>query len=304
MIASELKKMIQSGTTSIGAISSYGFDMPSCIKSPINVVYFNEVLGSKAEMIDTLFADFKAKLKTSVQNKSKNFIPAVAIHSPYSTHPFLIREVLKIAKANNYPVSTHFMESPEEKEWLNHSRGGFVDFFVNMLNQKSSLQSPSEFLNLFKHINTLSFTHCVEANNEELAIIKRLNASIIHCPNSNRLLNNSILNLDNTKGISLALGTDGLSSNHTLNLFEEMRNALYMHTKYKVENLAKQLLQASTSGGAKALGLYSKGELKVGNDADIITFNLPSTTNQLATSIILHTNKTKQTYIGGMNETI
>ena len=305
LIDYELNKMIQNGTTTIGAISSYGFDLDSCVKSPLNVVYFTEALGSKQDMIDTLFADFKAKLKNAQQNSKKNFIPAVAIHSPYSTHPFLIREVLKIATENKMAVSTHFQESQAENDWLNHSKGDFEQFFTGMLNQYKSLTKPSEFLNQFYKLDLpLSFTHCVMANEKELKQIKQLGATIIHCPNSNRLLSNSSLNLAYLNDIPLAIGTDGLSSNHTLNMFEELRSAMFIHNSFEPNELAIKLLTAATKGGAKALGV-PKGELKPNLDADIISFILPDTINDsedLATAIILHTSSTTHTYIGGKNE--
>jgi cytosine/adenosine deaminase-related metal-dependent hydrolase len=300
----ELQHMINNGTTTIGAISSHAFDLRSCVESPINVVYFTEILGSKAEMIDTLFLDFKEKLRSAKEFKSKNFIPAIAIHSPYSTHPFLIREVLNIARNENYTVSAHFQESQAESDWLNYSSGEFELFFKDMLDQHESFQKPSSFLYQFKGIENLSFTHCVKANKKELAQIKELGASITHCPNSNRLLNNAILNLSHIEDIPLAMGTDGLSSNHTLNMFEELRSALYMHTNFDPNDLSKKLLLASTSGGAKALGLHKKGILKENFDADIISFNLPDTVktlDNLSTAIILHTSKTNNTFIGGVN---
>ncbi|MCK5111256.1 MAG: metal-dependent hydrolase [Arcobacteraceae bacterium] len=301
LIDDELKKMLQNGTTTVGAISSYGFDMQSCIQTPINVVYFTEVLGSKPEMIDTLFLDFQAKLKSAITHESSNFIPAVAIHSPYSTHPFLIREVLQIAKQNNMAVSTHFQESQAENDWLNDSTGEFELFFKDMLDQHESFAKPSTFLYQFKDIENLSFTHCVQANQKELKQIKELGASIIHCPNSNRLLNNTILNLSYIEDIPLAIGTDGLSSNHTLNMFEEIRNSFFMHTNFDANHLAMKLLTAATSGGAKALGL-KKGILTKDFDADIISFKLPDTCTDiedLATAIILHTTKVQISYIQG-----
>ena len=305
LIDYELKKMVQHGTTTIGAISSYGFDMESCVQTPLNVVYFTEALGSKQDMIDTLFADFKAKLKTAQQNSSKNFIPAVAIHSPYSTHPFLIREVLKIAKEGKMAVSAHFQESQAENDWLNNSTGDFEQFFKNMLDQHKSLTKPSDFLNQFYNLNLpLSFTHCVQANQHELTQIKNLGASIIHCPNSNRLLTNATLNLSYLNDIPLAMGTDGLSSNHSLNMFKELRSAMFIHNNFEPNELAIKLLTAATKGGAKALGL-SKGELKKNLDADIISFILPDSINDsedLATAIILHTSSTTHTFIGGQNE--
>jgi len=304
LIDKELSKMIQNGTTTIGAISSYGFDMNSCINSALNVVYFTEVLGSKADMIDTLFLDFQEKLKSAISATSDSFIPAIAIHSPYSTHPFLIREVLNIARQKEMVVSTHFQESQAENDWLNYSTGEFEYFFKDMLDQHESFQKPSAFLHQFHDIKHLSFTHCIQANKKELAQIKELGASIIHCPSSNRLLNNSILNLSYIEDIPLAMGTDGLSSNHSLNMFEEMRNSFYMHSNFEVNKLATKLLTASTKGGAEALGL-NKGILQKGYDADIISFKLPDyveDADSLAAAIILHTSKTDKTYIRGNDE--
>ena len=230
LIEKELKKMLKTGTTTIGAISSYGFDLKPCLQTPLNVVYFNEVIGSKPEMIDTLFSDFKARLNTTLQYKSQRFIPAIAIHSPYSVHPFLLREVLQIAKEKELCVTAHFLESSEEKEWLQDNSGGFLEFFMKLLGQNQSVTSPLEFLEQFKGLRHLSFTHCVEANEEELEKIASLHAVINHCPTSNRLLNNTKLNLKKLGGIPFSLGTDGLSSNNSLSMFDELRNALMIHT--------------------------------------------------------------------------
>lgn len=301
-IEDKLTKMYKSGTTSIGAISSYGFEMQACINSAINVVYFNEVIGSKADMVDTLFTDFNARLSQSLSNKSKSFIPGVAVHSPYSVHPFLLRESLNVARQNNLSVTAHFLESHEEKEWLEKDSGGFLSFFENFLGQTSSVTTPLEFLNQFKNIENLSFTHCVEANKDELKKIKELDATINHCVTSNRLLNNSVLNLNNLKDINYSIGTDGLSSNNSLSMFDELRNALMMHSTSSLNDLASDLLVAATKGGAISLGL-NKGELSKDKDADMILFTLPDELKDetnLATHIILHTNEVEKIIIGGL----
>ncbi|MCI0500738.1 MAG: metal-dependent hydrolase [Epsilonproteobacteria bacterium] len=304
LIANELTKMIEAGTTTIGAVSSYGLDLEACLESKLNIVYFSEVLGSKSDMIDTLFSDFKQRLYLAQKKKSTRFFPAIAIHSPYSTHPFLIREVLKIAREENLPVSAHFMESRAENDWLNYSTGEFETFFKDMLNQHKSLQTPSEFLTAFKGIKHLSFTHCVEANEKEIAQIKDFGASIIHCPNSNRLLNNTVLNLGYLNDIPITLGTDGLSSNYTLDMFEEMKNGFFIHTNMDQSTLATQLILASTSNGAKSLGLENKGSLEIGKDSDLIIFKIPALEDKddLPSAIILHKTKIDETYIKGQNE--
>jgi cytosine/adenosine deaminase-related metal-dependent hydrolase len=306
LIDQKLRDLIKNGTTTIGAISSYGYELESCANSPMNVIFFNEVIGSKPDMIDTLFADFKARVKNSQAHDSDSFKSAVAIHSPYSVHPFLIREVLKIADQNQMPVTAHFLESDQEREWLDSSKGAFEDFFKNFLNQTRSLTTPEEFIKQFKNSTNISLTHCVEVDNHHLKMINKCGASIIHCPNSNRLLSKKTLNiesLDELNNINLAIGTDGLSSNYSLNLFDELRSALFMHTSIEPNALAQKLLYSATKGSAKALGVDDRGSIEKNKIADMILFDLDVESKEdIALHTILHEKNITHTFIRGKNE--
>ncbi len=301
LISLKLEKMKKTGTTTIGAISSYSFELEACLKSPINKVFFCEVIGSKGDMIDTLFADFKSRLNNAKKFASKNFIPAIAIHSPYSVHPFLVRETLNLARNENLAVSSHFLESREEFEWLHKDEGSFLEFFKNFLNQEKAVSKPMEFLNLFSNIKNLSFTHCVEASNNDLEKIRDLGASINHCVTSNRLLNNTKLDLDRLGEIPFTIGTDGLSSNNSLSMFDELRNALMAHYDKNVIEFSKKLIKAATVNGSRALGL-NKGVIGKDFDSDIISFSLPDNledVEDLYMQIILHTKFVDNVIIGG-----
>ena len=301
LISTKLDRMKKTGTTTIGAISSYLFDLEPCVQTPINTVFFCEVIGSKGDMVDTLFADFKDRLRNAKKFKSKNFIPAIAIHSPYSVHPFLVRETLKLAREEDLCVSSHFLESPEEFAWLHRDEGSFLDFFKNFLGQDKAVSKPMEFLNLFSNIKNLSFTHCVEASQVDLEKIKSLGASINHCVTSNRVLNNSKLDLSKLENIPFTIGTDGLSSNNSLSMFDELRNALMIHSDKNIVEFSKLLLKAATCNGAMALGL-NKGVLEKDFDADMITFQLPDEIedkDDLAMQVILHTKFVDKIIIGG-----
>lgn len=301
-ISKKLDMMLKTGTTTIGAISSYSYDLDACAKSAMNTVFFAEAIGSKMDMVDTLFSDFKARLSEIKSHASGNFFPGVAIHSPYSVHPFLVREALNLARADNLAVSTHFMESPEEKLWLNKDEGGFLEFSKNFLQQEKAVTKPLEFLNNFKNIKKLSFTHCVEANEEELLLIKELGGVINHCITSNRLLNNTKLDISALK-TAYSIGTDGLSSNNSLSMFDELRNVLMMHENKEINAFAAALLVSATKHGSDALGL-NKGILAKNFDADIISLLLPDSVEDeksLCTHVILHTKRVKNVIIGGLN---
>ena len=299
-----LDDMLKSGVTTLGNISSFGIDLLVCKKSKQKIVYFIEAIGSVALALDALYSDFKARVYEALDLKDEKFIPALSVHSPYSTHPIITKKVVELAKNKNLIISTHFMESYAERCWIDNANGEFKDNFFNNFNPdiKPMYKSGLEFLNFFDGVKTL-FTHSVFANESELEFIKSINASITHCPTSNRLLVNDKLNLQNIKekNILLSLGTDGLSSNTSLNLWDEMRNAIYLHTNDEIDSLAKTLILSSTNFGAKALSLKT-GQLDKNYQSDIISFcleEIPKNISNLCLQIILQTKSVDLIYING-----
>jgi cytosine/adenosine deaminase-related metal-dependent hydrolase len=295
-----VQMMLESGITTYGAISSYGMDLDIAASSPQNVVFFNELIGSQATMADALFTDFTARLDASKSIKREGFTPAVAIHSPYSVHPVLIKKALEMVKNEKLPLSAHFLESPAEKEWLEQSKGDFKKFFVDFLKQEKAVSDTKEFLSHFTEIPTL-MTHVVQAGNEELEILSRSKHTVVHCPISNRLLGNGAIDLNelDKHNIRWICATDGLSSNYTLNLFEEMKIALFMHHGTDLLTLAKRLLQSVTKDAAQALGLNT-GEIKEGKNADMLVLELTCKPNeQLPLHLLLHGYNISQIYING-----
>ncbi|MBS9778805.1 MAG: metal-dependent hydrolase [Campylobacteraceae bacterium] len=297
-----INEMIKSGTTTIGAISSAGFDLEVCAKSKAKVVYFNEILGSNPSSADVLFEDFKNRLHVSLEQKSEHFFPAISVHSPYSTHPILAKKALQIAKQKDMIVSTHFMESFAEREWLDEAKGDFVNFFAPFNPYAKPLLKPLEYIELFKE-NKVLYTHCCYANDEELEAIKVQNATITHCPRSNRLLGCKNLHVKNIldKNINLTLGTDGYSSNNSLSIWDELRAALFLHVDLPLLSLAKNLLLSVTQNSSKALGVNS-GSLEKGKDADFTAVSLeqiPEDLEQLPVQLILHVKKADKVFVNG-----
>lgn len=302
MIGLELEKMQKNGTTTIGAISSFGGDFEACQNSKLRTVFFTEILGSRPDSVDVLFEDFKARLRKSEEAESSLFIPAISIHSAYSTHPILIKNVLDIAREQNYAVSTHLLESFAERQWLDDGSGDFYDFFSNFSPYARPLCSAKEYIELFKDCAAL-FTHCVHASHEELEAIKTVDGAITHCPVSNRLLGVGTLDIQRVQNTlkGFTLGTDGLSSNISLSLWDEMRFALMAHPDVPLNELANSLLRAVTKNSAKALKLNT-GEVDKGKLADLIVTALPDTLSDedsLALQLILHTKTSKATIIEG-----
>ncbi len=298
-LKSAINQITRSGTATIGAISSFGSDLEALADSKLKSVYFVEAIGSNPSAIDALYADFKARFEGAKAFKSERFKPSVAIHSPYSIHPVFIKKVLEIARNENMPVSTHFLESREELEWLESGAGEFGEFMKAFNPHAKPMCEPLEFLEFFDEQKTL-FTHCVYADKAALEKIRSQGGTITHCPRSNRLLDGKMLDLKRVLelGVDFVLATDGLSSNSSLSLLDEARAALFMHENIKLYELAKMLFLGMTRNGAKALGLNS-GELSHGKCADIAVFSIPKEAKEPISALLLNAKEVTMLYIDG-----
>jgi cytosine/adenosine deaminase-related metal-dependent hydrolase len=297
------QEMLRSGITTFGAISSFGAELEICKKTPQKVIFFNELIGSNMAYVDMLYSDFLARLEASKEATEYGITPAIAIHSPYSVHPIVLNRALEVAKNENLKVSAHLLEAPSEREWLENGSGEFLKFFKKYFNTTKPVTSIDRFLESFNDIPT-HFTHVVHANERELDYIAEHGHSIAHCPRSNRLLGCGRLSIEKLikKGIPFSIATDGLSSNNSLNIFDELRSALMMHYKEDLHKLSKLLIDSVTSTPAKIFNLNS-GEIKEGKDADLALITLPNTPisiDDIPLYTILHTKEVSRLYIDGV----
>lgn len=296
-----IQTLLQSGVGFVGAISSYGYDLEALANSPLRVLYFNEAIGSKVEALDMLYQNLLARLQDSQRFSSHHFFPALAIHSPYSVHSKMLQKVLNLAKTQSLPLSVHFLESKEEREWLETKKGYFQGFFERFFHTKMQpFYTISDFLNSFRGLKPY-FVHCLEATHKDLEMIAKMQGKIISCPKSNRLLNNKILDLNLCKQSQIhpIFATDGKSSNDSLSLLDELRTALYAYMDYDLESLAKDLLLGVTYYAHKDSPLGIKaGSLKKGFLPDFAVFKTKAK-EQLALMLLLYAKKAEALYISG-----
>ncbi|RDU60910.1 aminofutalosine deaminase family hydrolase [Helicobacter sp. MIT 14-3879] len=289
----------KSGVGTVCAISSYDLDLELLLHANLRVIFCHEVLGANSKDFENQVLNLSARLEHSLNIKHALFQPALALHAPYSVHPKLAHYVIDLAAKYNLLVSTHFLESKQEYEWL-ESRSGYFKEFYSKYFQIQDLESfnKEEFLALFVDVRAL-FIHCLYADSKFKQEILRY-GSIVSCPRSNLLLNGKA-------GDNTIIATDGKSSNNDVNLLEEMRYTFFSTiAKYglesnDIESLAKEILYAVTCHSAQALGL-NNGVLQEGKDADIAIFKLDCENNkQLVTNFILHAKEADSLLINGVD---
>ena len=76
--------------------------------------------------------------------------------------------------------------------------------------------------------------HCVYMTDEEIALMAKSGASVAHCPRSNLKLGSGIARVADMlkSGVNVCLGTDGASSNNTLDMMTEYLCCLYVCVVY------------------------------------------------------------------------
>ena len=121
--------------------------------------------------------------------------------------------------------------------------------------------------------------HSIWLSDHEIDIIKETKAVPVHCPNTNMKISDGIPKIAQmlSKGIPVAMGCDGEASSGTKDMIREGKAGSYLQ---KAITLDPTVMDASTTfkmmtiNGAKALGYEDLGEIKEGNQADLILVNM------------------------------
>jgi 5-methylthioadenosine/S-adenosylhomocysteine deaminase len=117
-------------------------------------------------------------------------------------------------------------------------------------------------------------------SDEDIALMARVGASLVHCPYSNLKLACGIARVGamERQGINIAIGTDGAASNNRLDVLAEARLTALLakaETGDAAVFDAHRALRALTRGGADALGLGdSIGTIEPGKRADLVALDL------------------------------
>ncbi|MEW8973041.1 MAG: amidohydrolase [Tissierellaceae bacterium] len=189
----------------------------------------------------------------------------VAPHAPYTCSADFLLKTMELAKELDTGIHIHLSETKKELEDSIKSHG----------------KSPIKYVNdlgLFD-FHTIA-AHCVHIDDEDIDIISKKSVYPVNNPGSNFKLASGFAPVDKMlkKGIPVALGTDGSSSNNNLNMFEEINLAAIVNKAVNMDAIsvpAYSALEMGTLNGAKALDWEDDiGSIEVGKKADIILIDM------------------------------
>ena len=196
-------------------------------------------------------------------NKDSRIKIYASAHAPYTCNPDTIKLCVDLAKELNTGLHIHLAETLDEDTTIRETYG------------KSSTEYLED-LDVFDVPVVLA--HGIYVSDSDIEILKKHNVKggISHNPISNCKLSSGICDVVKLRknGINVGLGTDGIGSTSTLDMFEEMKTAAYLQKVNTMEPTsinAYDILKMSTIEGAKVLGLEDEiGTLEPGKKADII----------------------------------
>lgn len=189
----------------------------------------------------------------------------VSIHAEYTSDEAAVKAVSEYGKEVGARMHVHISETKTEHEECKARRGGLTP--VQYFNKLGAWDIPA------------TAAHCVWIEGEDFDILKEKGVTVACNPVSNLKLASGICNVPELlkRGINVAIGTDSVASNNSLNFFEEMK-VFATAPKYAYHDPTAvtplQTLYAATRGGALGQGREDCGLLKEGFRADMIVIDL------------------------------
>ena len=242
---------LTSGVTSI-------FDMyltpetiaAACEETGMRVVQVSGInkFGPTPEVLEERY------LKLNGRHPLSSFM--LGLHAEYTCTKELLEQIAALAHKYQAPIYTHNSETEKEVAECVERYGMTPTVFLDSLG-------------MFDYGG--GGYHCVHVTDEDIAVFKKHDLSVVTNPGSNTKLASGIAPIQKflDEGINVAIGTDGPSSNNCLDMFREM---------FLVTGLAKLTSQdasaVATVGGAKAMGLMDCDVLASGKEADLIIIDL------------------------------
>ena len=192
-----------------------------------------------------------------------------SIHGEYTSSAPLWQWMAQFAHDHNQRMHVHVSETKSEHQ-ASLDRHGLTP--IQTLNQYGVWDNGG------------ISAHCVYTTPEDWAIMAEKGVSCVHNPYSNLKLGSGIAPIPDMlqAGVNVALGTDGMSSHNSADLFADMKLAALLPSGVRCTPgviTPRQALEMATVAGARALGRPT-GQIAVGKVADLILldFTAPNLT--------------------------
>jgi cytosine/adenosine deaminase-related metal-dependent hydrolase len=266
---------LKSGFTTVADASHRGAAAPACEELGLRAIVYLEVFGRTPE---EALARFETTRERAGDAFSERVRLGVSPHTPFN----ISTEIYAACAELGLPMATHFSESEAEVEWLTSGTGMLeqfaeAGFILVPPTGTTGIRRLADAGLLGPH---LTAAHCVQVDDEDIALLASHDVAVAHCPRSNALLGCGIAPLTDLQeaGVRVGLGTDSPNSATSFDVFDELRAAVFAartRTRRADALTAAEALELATLGSARALGVDEEvGSLAPGKQADLAVVSL------------------------------
>src|ERR687893_400877 len=263
------REAIEAGTTFMAESSPYGECLPQLAESGMAGTVYAEFFpgdyggAAPGEIVEAIIVRVR-KMNEGLPNRVHS---RVSVHAPYTVDPESSRIAARRTRELGWTLAYHLSESPEEVEFVRDGTGGLADIFGSNAWGGVGV-SPVRFAEGIELLapETIAAHLATGVGEEEIEILARTGVAAAHCPRYNENLGCGVSPVPAMirAGVRVGMGTDGVWSSPSMNLFEETMVAVRLHGFD-----GASALRLATLEGARALGAEQEaGSLEPGKWAD------------------------------------
>jgi len=262
------REAVEAGTTYMAESSPYGECLPQLAESGMAGTVFAEFFPHEIGTPEQAVEFIVGKACGLQEGLPERVDARVSVHSPYTVDPESARLAARRTREMGWRLAIHLSESPEEVEFIRDGTGGLADIFGS--NEWGGVGvSPVRYARGVELLapETIAAHLATGVSEEDMEVLLQTGVAAAHCPRSNEFLGCGVSPVPRMieRGIRVGMGTDGLWSSPSMNLFEETLFAVELHSLSGAAGL-----QLATLGGARSLGIEAEtGTIEVGKWADL-----------------------------------
>jgi aminodeoxyfutalosine deaminase len=263
------REAIASGTTFISDSSPYGETLPQLAESGLAGIAYAEFFPFQFDTPEAAVTFTEKKVYALREGLYPRVAVEMSVHAPYTVDPESSQLAAHRTRQRGDRLSIHLSESPEEVEFIREGTGrGLEGIFGVRADWGGAGVSPVRYAESIGLLwpGTIAAHLATGVSEEDIEILTRTGVAAAHCPRSNEYLGCGISPVREMleRGVRVGMGTDGLWSSPSMNLFEETLFAVRLHGFD-----GETGLKLATLFGARALGTDGEtGSLEAGKWAD------------------------------------
>jgi 5-methylthioadenosine/S-adenosylhomocysteine deaminase len=275
-------EMLRAGVTCVGEVMDLGTAWDAMLESGLQGIAYQEVFGpAEAQAVEAM-ASLKEKVNAFRRQETATFRVGVSPHAPYTVSARLYRDVNDFARQEGLRLTAHIGESADEGAFVRRGGGVFAErWSARGIPVEPPGCSPLSYLDRLGLLRPeMLAVHAIDLEDGDFQILREKRPALVHCPKSNAKLAHGVAQLSRIleTGIVVGLGSDSVASNNVVDMFEEMRAAIFQQRgcTRRFDSLdAETVFRMATLGGAECLGLADQlGSLDIDKRADFAVVDL------------------------------